>query len=401
MTKAKKQIDKRKRSAGSQGSDRRGVERPADDVALFDVTFNPMWVEGFSYQIHFFKCASNKDGHLVRLAFFAGYDGRDDYKVWRWRKLGEYNPHGEGLDVFIKSDGVMPLPWTGDECEDYTIEAMRSMVAAFRERWGAFWDWTNKKEKTPLDCEYCAELLNPYGGGLSMTGNARSAISFILAMIEYPRYLEDIFLRVGGELFGDSPGIFPGVGAIFEETFAHFKECIAWYGRRFGCRGKAEKVLGCAGMVYNWICRCETIDAEAFAILDKWFCGVRDALYEMAIAVADAYIPNDGARCKSRFAGQTVKGAGEYKGKCARVNLSGNGVILKDGTVCAFPPSCIFALDLLLDGFRSGKDRGYVRIDKRRWASNIKQKETLEIIEQEQDSKGCFTGRARFKPSAF
>lgn len=370
--KAKKQTDRRKADAAEGG-------------------------RGFCqhrFDLHHFKVGN--DG---RLTHYAAFDPTKD--AWRWCTIGAWrNPHKDSNLEKWESVGV-PAAWIGVECAGDTLEAMRSYVRAFKCRWGAFWDWTAERERMPLDCECVAELLNPYGGGWAMSGNAHAAVWFILAMLEYPRYLEFPFLHVGGALFGDPSGRIDGAGLVFQETFAHFKECIAWYGRRFGCRGEAEKVIGCAGMVYRWMCECGTIDAEAFAVLEKWFYGVRDALYEMAVAVADSYVPDEDTRRKSRFVGQKVKGAGVYKGKCARVNLSGNGVVLKDGTVCAFPPSCIFALDLLLDGFGSGKDCGYAQIKKSRWACNITQKETRDIIEQETDAKGRFTGRARFKPSAF
>ena len=346
------------------------------------------------FGLHYFKVGN--DG---RLTHYAAFDPTKD--AWRWCTIGAWrNPHKDSNLEKRESVGV-PAAWIGVECAGDTLEAMRSYVRAFKCRWGAFWDWTAERERVPLDCERVAELLNPYGGGWAMSGNAHAAIWFILAMLEYPRYLEFPFLHVGGALFGDPSGRIDDAGLVFQETFAHFKESIAWYGRRFGCRGEAEKVIGCAGMVYRWICECETIDAEAFAVLEKWFYGVRDALYEMAVAVADSYVPNDGCAKKSAFTCQTMQGHGVYMGKKLTVTKKGNAVLNNENVECTFPPSTIRILDALIRGFSTGRNDGYVKTGVSRWASNIKDKATLAIIEQEQDTKGCFTGRARFKPSAF
>ena len=370
MMKTKKQTDKRKRSARPQGA-----ECPADDVALFDVPFEPMGFQRFGYQIRLFKGVSNDDGHLAHLMFFAGYDGRDCDKVLGWHKLGEYDPRKEGLDIFLKSDGLSPLPWTGDECEDYTIDAMRSVVECFKRRWGAVWDWTPKNEKQKFDVECVAEVLNPYGGGGSFSSNARAAKGFILDMLEYPRVvMDDGRLIVGGGLFGDDTYISGdvGVGQMFAGEFSNFKAWIAWIGRRCGCRGKAEAVLGWAGEVFRWVETCRAIDKAAFNALDRLLEKLEAALFDMSVAVADSYVPElDGKR--SKYAGKTVRGKGYYKGLRLEVSLSGRSILLGDRYEFGFSEGLVDVFDLLIGAFESGEDDGFVK-PPRKWRSNVKRK---------------------------
>ena len=225
------------------------------------------------FHLNYFR-VNNKAGITYAVGFNTANGNRAE-----WCKIGDCT------DVKEANLGI----WGLHNSSEHIKAAMRNHLAQFEKFWLACLDWTEDKEWLPIDVECVAEMLNPDGGGPSMTGNAGIASMFIREILEYPRFLTGYHnLRVGGMEFLCPNSKKPRVGDAIDEAISHFKAWVAWIGRRCGCKGKAQEVIGKCGNIYNWICFEKDITPNVIDGLTGLVKDAYDALHAMSIAVADS-----------------------------------------------------------------------------------------------------------------
>ena len=182
---------------------------------------------------------------------------------------------------------------------------------AFIERWGTFWSPAHGGSGNKYDPESTAEILNPYGGGMVLTGAARCAALFMRDFLGLPRLVvRDVYgnnppnvyvAPFNGEPDDDYLLGIDGMTNFVRKAFADFKGWLADVGRQFGCRGKAEAVLAWSGMAYAWMESESSLDETSVERLRDYVRRLEAALYDMAIFVADKAVPGRSSSKRAEF----------------------------------------------------------------------------------------------------